>query len=349
MIGHVDHAREGFAPEQAGAAAEPVQGVVGQQDGGGGVGAALAARDSARTRGARSRSSSCRRGRAGAGSSRAARTAWSRRPTASRAMTHSAVSAAVTQDWSDTQRTPTPSSTNSDQRPSRRSQRRLAGERPRQDRVVPVHGPALLGREAAGPVDDRLDHPVGGQLPFGPLEAEALGDGDRAAQAVVDRRGAGQQGVAAQVAVGVHRPQHLAPGLLQAQHETDGGLDDRPHALEQPEVAGAEVVPPGSRWRRRRRRWDPGAGPRCLRPGGSGTRCRRAAGSTPASRRPARPRGAGRPAPGPWPPRCGSTGRRGRPGTTGSCRWAAAPPRSTAAVSATSAGRERPRHAGFLR
>ena len=47
----------------------------------------------------------------------------------------------------------------------------------------------------------------------------------------------------------------------------------------------------------------------------------------PASRRPARPRPAGRRGRGPWPPRRGSTGRRGRRGTTGSCPFGQLPRR----------------------
>ena len=70
----------------------------------------------------------------------------------------------------------------------------LAHHHAGQHGVVPVHGPAVLGREGVGHVADDVGEPGGRELPVGPLVAEQLGEGDGAAQAVADRGRAGEQG-----------------------------------------------------------------------------------------------------------------------------------------------------------
>src|SRR5581483_106140 len=94
-------------------------------------------------------------------------------------------------------------------------------------------------------VGDSGGEVAGCQLPLRALVGEVLGDGDGAPQRVVDRRRAGEQGVATgRDAVGLDRPQHLTAGLLQAQHELDGPLDHRPHGREEGVVARHEEVLP---------------------------------------------------------------------------------------------------------
>ena len=72
--------------------------------------------------------------------------------------------------------------------------------------------------------------------------AEVLGDGDGAAQAVADARRAGEQGERPRRAVGVAGPEDLAARGLQVEHEVDGGLDRRPHGLDEAAIVEEQVV-----------------------------------------------------------------------------------------------------------
>ena len=65
-----------------------------------------------------------------------------------------------------------------------------------------------------------------------------------AAQAVADRRRAGEQGERPRRAVGVAGPQDLAPRRLQVEHEVDGPLDHGPHRLDEALVAVQQPVVP---------------------------------------------------------------------------------------------------------
>jgi hypothetical protein len=114
-------------------------------------------------------------------------------------------------------------------------------------RVVPVHRPAVLGRERVGLVSDDVREPRCAQLPVGPLVAEVLGQRDGAAQAVADARRAGEQRERPGRAVLVSCPQDLAARRLELEHEVDGALDDRPERLEEALVAGEQVVVPHAR------------------------------------------------------------------------------------------------------
>ena len=114
-------------------------------------------------------------------------------------------------------------------------------------RVVPVHRPAMLRGEGFGHVAHDVGELRGGDLPVGALVAEELGDGDRAAEAVADRAGAGEEGEAPRGAVGVSGPQDLATRGLEVEHEVDGLLDDRPHGLDEPLVVGEQPAVPHAR------------------------------------------------------------------------------------------------------
>ena len=137
---------------------------------------------------------------------------------------------------------------------------------------------------------------------------------DGAAQAVADRRRAGEQGEAPRRAVGVAGPEDLAARRLQVEDEVDRLLDDRPHRLDEAAVLGEQPAVPhagghvgahvgvelvllhrGAAVRRRRR--------------STGATSRPRAGGRRATRRPGRPRPGGRRGRGPWPPRRGSRGR----------------------------------------
>ena len=63
------------------------------------------------------------------------------------------------------------------------------------------------------------------ELPVGALVTELLGDGDRALEAVVDARRAGEQRAVVGV---VAAPRDLAGLALEVEREVDGGLDRRP-------------------------------------------------------------------------------------------------------------------------
>ena len=79
------------------------------------------------------------------------------------------------------------------------------------------------------------------ELPVRALVAEALGRGDRAAQAEVDARRAGEQRAVRRV---VGPPRDLAgPGLV-GERVVDRPLDHRPQLPQERGVAGAEVVVP---------------------------------------------------------------------------------------------------------
>ena len=153
----------------------------------------------------------------------------------------------------------------------------VAGDHAGQHRVVPVHGPAVLGGEGVGLV---ADHPGEASSPTAPSRvarapsssAMAIG----AAQAVADRRRAGEQGEAPRRAVGVAGPQDLAPGRLQLEHELDGGVDGRPHRLEERRGRGTAASGATRRRRRRRRSWRRACPARPGRPGSTGATSRRA-------------------------------------------------------------------------
>lgn len=91
---------------------------------------------------------------------------------------------------------------------------------------------------------DRVRQRPGGQLPVGLRLFAALGEGERAAQGLVDGGGAGQQRVRHRGAVGLPLPADLPAGLLEPQDELDGGEDRRPHPVDERVVAGGEVVVP---------------------------------------------------------------------------------------------------------
>ena len=121
----------------------------------------------------------------------------------------------------------------------------LAVDHPGQHRVVPVHGPAVLGGEGLGAaVADGVGQPGQRQLPARPLRAQLAADGQGAAQAVGDGRRPGQQGERPRGAVGVAGPQDLAPRGLQAQHEVDGPRHHRGHSGQKAPVAVQQVVVP---------------------------------------------------------------------------------------------------------
>ncbi len=91
---------------------------------------------------------------------------------------------------------------------------------------------------------DRVPQPPGRQLPVGLRLLALLGDGERAAQGVVDRRAAGEQRLARTRAVVVALPGDLPAGQLEFEDELDGRVDVRPHAVEERVVAGGQVVVP---------------------------------------------------------------------------------------------------------
>ncbi len=113
-----------------------------------------------------------------------------------------------------------------------------------EDRVVPVHRVAVLVEEALGVAADRVGQRPGRQLPVGLRLLAALGDGQRTAQRLVDRGGAGQQRVGHRGAVGLPLPADLAAGLLEPEHELDRRVDRGPHPVDERVVAGGEVVVP---------------------------------------------------------------------------------------------------------
>ena len=82
------------------------------------------------------------------------------------------------------------------------------------------------------------------QLPVGLRLFALLGDGERAAQRVVDGGAAGEQGVLGGGAVVVAPPADLAAGLLEPQHPLDGRVHGGPHPVEERVVAGGQVVVP---------------------------------------------------------------------------------------------------------
>ncbi len=82
------------------------------------------------------------------------------------------------------------------------------------------------------------------QLPVGLRLFAQFGDGQRAAQRVVDGGTAGQQRVLGVRAVLVAAPADLPAGLLEGEHELDRRVDDGPHPLQERVVAGGEVVVP---------------------------------------------------------------------------------------------------------
>ena len=115
----------------------------------------------------------------------------------------------------------------------------FAFQRSREHRVVPVHGELGLRCEGARVVRHRMAETPGRQLPIGPVLGQAFGNGDRAAQGVVDGRGPGQERVALGAAGCIDRPQNRAVGLLPAQDEIDARVVGQ-------HLVGAEVVMPGS-------------------------------------------------------------------------------------------------------
>ncbi len=160
---------------------------------------------------------------------------------ASSAMTSSHVSAAVTHGRSDTQRIPRPSTTKVAQRAATRSVGRVAAQHATEDRVVPVHRPAVLVEEHVRPVRDGDGERAERQLPVGALVPEALGDGERALEAVVDARGPGEE----RTVVGVVAPPRDLSGLaLEVEGEVDRGFDRGPLRAQVGGVAGDQVVMP---------------------------------------------------------------------------------------------------------
>lgn len=119
-----------------------------------------------------------------------------------------------------------------------------SGERAAEDRVVPVHRVAALVEEAFGVAADRVRERAGRQLPVRLRLLALLGDGECAAQCLVDGGAAGQQCVVDGGAVGFALPADLAAGLLEPQDEFDGRVHGRPHPVDEPVVAGGEVVVP---------------------------------------------------------------------------------------------------------
>ena len=121
----------------------------------------------------------------------------------------------------------------------------LAGDHTGEHGVVPVHGPAVLGRErVVALMANGVREQPEGELPVGTFVAEFLGDGDGAAEAVGDRRRAGEERERPGSAVGMPGPEDLTAWLLELEHEIDRRLDDLPHLLEIPEIAEVEVVVP---------------------------------------------------------------------------------------------------------
>ncbi len=120
----------------------------------------------------------------------------------------------------------------------------MAAQHADEDRVVPVHRPAVLVEEALGPVRDRDGERTERQLPVGTFAAEPFRGGDRAAQRRVDARRSGEQRALAVDAGGVGVPLDLAGRVLVVEREVDRALDDREHRLEEAGVARAQVVVP---------------------------------------------------------------------------------------------------------
>ena len=156
-------------------------------------------------------------------------------PIASSAITISHVSAAVIHGRSDTQRTPRLSTANVDQPAAIRALRRVAAQHAAEDRVVPVHRPALLVEEHVGTVGDGDGERAERDLPVGTLVTEVLGDRDRAPQAQVDARRAGEQRAVVGI---VAAPRDLAGLALEVERVVDRRLDHRPEL-----AAGTSVSP----------------------------------------------------------------------------------------------------------
>ncbi len=141
--------------------------------------------------------------------------------TASRARTSSHDSAPVTHGWSSTHLMPRPGTAKRSQSSSRRRSAPVAAQRAAEDRVVPVHREAALVGERLRVFAQHVAQPVGRQFPVGLRIAEAFGEAYAAAQALVDRRAAGQQRVGARGRL----PDDLAAPGLQAGHEVEGPAD----------------------------------------------------------------------------------------------------------------------------
>ena len=101
----------------------------------------------------------------------------------------------------------------------------IAAQHAAEDGVVPVHRPAVLVEEHVGSVRDGDGERAERQLPVGAFVPEALGDGERALQAVVDARRPREQRTVVGV---VAAPRDLAGLTLEVEGEVDRGLDRRP-------------------------------------------------------------------------------------------------------------------------
>ena len=211
-------------------------------------------------------------------------------------MAYSQVSAAVTHGRSETQRTPQPSITKARCRSASRSRPSSPTDDPGEHRVVPVHRPAVLGREGVRHVADDVRQPGGRQLPVGALVAEQLGQ-RRPRSAGCGRstttRSAGRTTTACRRRGG---PTGSRPGASGGRGRSRPPA--RPPATSSRRSRGRRCTATGATRRRprRRSRWRRACPARPGRPGSTGARSRRAAAGRPASRRPARPRRGGRPA-----------------------------------------------------
>ena len=93
--------------------------------------------------------------------------------------------------------------------------RLVASDGTTQHRVVPVHGPTVLGGERpVGPGPDHMGQVAQRKLPVGSLVAQFLSQRHRTAQAVADAGRPGQQGKRPRGAVRVACPQDFAPRRL---------------------------------------------------------------------------------------------------------------------------------------
>ena len=136
-----------------------------------------------------------------------------------------------------------PAALDRERRPSGRDARvrRVAAQHTAEDRVVPVHRPALLVEEHVGTVGDGDRERAERELPVGPFVIELLRDRDGAPQAQVDARRPGEQRAVVGV---VAAPRDLAGLALEVERVVDRRFHHRPELAEVRRVTGGEVVVP---------------------------------------------------------------------------------------------------------
>ena len=120
-----------------------------------------------------------------------------------------------------------------------------AADRPAQHGVVPVHGEPALIRERLRVRVHQVCEPIRRELPVGLRVVGQLGQRDRAAQALVDARAAGQQRVGPRRPAGVALPRDLPARGAQREDPLDRPAHGRPHGQGVALIPGYQVLVPG--------------------------------------------------------------------------------------------------------